>query len=154
MPASSTRNRPPLLTLMAGANRPGEGHHLDPGTPCRPKRRGGRIRGRAARVDVVHEDDGAPRGGRAEGPADVATPFCERQAALSPRAAAALETGLARQLPAAREPLRKALRRALAAPQSPPRIGRVERDGPPLPATPQPRHDPPPSPPRPPLPRA
>src|SRR5207253_4813859 len=117
MPASSTRNRPPSLTLLARANRPGEGHHLDPGAPGGPKRRSRRIRGRAARIDVVHEHDSAPDRSRAERLADVAAPFCERQATLSPRVAGALEKRLARQLPAPRERLCEAPRRVVAAPQ-------------------------------------
>src|SRR5205085_463435 len=90
----------PGLTLT---DRPGERDHGDPARTRCPERGGGRVRGRAARIDVVDDADLPRRGTRAERAAHVAPPLYEAQTALRGHGPRTHEQRRDRQLPAASE---------------------------------------------------
>src|SRR5437868_4428046 len=93
-------SRSPGLTLT---DRPRERHDRDPARAGGPERRGGSVRGRAARIDVVDDADLPRRGAGAEGAAHVAPPLGEAKTALPWQGPRSHEERLDRQFPAAAE---------------------------------------------------
>ena len=107
---------------------PRERDDLDMPGACAAECRRGRGDGRAGRVDVVDNRDARRRAARGERIPDVRSALSERETALAPRAAAALQEPLERQLPRARELYGELLGRVVTSLAPPFGVSRDERE--------------------------